>query len=78
MSLEASRPHGSVRADMLEGRSCPLTYLTVFQKARKIFIREGKLIYIIYLDFETAFHNITHINNDIQKDQGERQFVDID
>lgn len=53
-------------------------YLPVFQKARKIFIREEKLIYVIYLDFETAFPNIPHFDNEIQKDQGERQFVDMD
>lgn len=47
-------------------------------KSQKIFTREGKLIDIIYLDFGTAFDNIRQIDNEIQKDQGERQFVDMD
>lgn len=47
-------------------------------KSQEIFAREGKLIDIIYLDFGTAFDNIRQIDNEIQKDQGERQFVDMD
>lgn len=47
-------------------------------KSQEIFTREGKLIDIICLDFGTAFDNIRQIDNEIQKDQGERQFVDMD